>query len=85
VSYSVFLRRSVQRELERVPSPFYEKIEEKLLSLRENPRPSGSKLLQGAEKSWRVRIGDYRLIYEIDDKTKLITVIKIGHRREVYR
>jgi mRNA interferase RelE/StbE len=85
VSYAVSIRRSTQKELQTIPSPFYEKIEDQLLSLRDTPRPAGCKILKGTEKSWRIRVGNYRVIYEIDDAVKRITVIKIGHRSDVYR
>jgi mRNA interferase RelE/StbE len=85
VSYAVTIQRKAQKELDAVSSPFYEKIEEELIALGDNPRPVGCQLMKGSERSWRIRIGPYRLIYEIDDKTKTVTVIKVGHRREVYR
>jgi mRNA interferase RelE/StbE len=85
VSYAVTIRRSARKELEDVSSPFYEKIEEKLLALRDAPRPQGCKILKGTENSWRIRIGDYRVIYQIDDAMKTVTVIKVGHRSDVYR
>jgi mRNA interferase RelE/StbE len=85
VSYAVSIRRSAQKELESIPSPFFEKIEESMLALGNSPRPTGCKMLKGAEKSWRIRIGNYRLVYEIDDTARAITVIKIAHRSDVYR
>ena len=77
MSYVVSVRRSAQRELEAIASPFQQKIEERMLSLGDNARPAGCKMLKGSEKSWRIRIGDYRLVYEIDDSAKTVTVIKI--------
>ena len=84
MSYAVSIRRSAQKELERIPAPSYEKIEERMLALGTNPRPTGCKMLKGAEKSWRIRIGNYRLVYEIDDTARAVTVIKIAHRSDVY-
>jgi len=84
VSYAVSIRRSAQRELEAIPSPFQENITERMLSLGTIPRPPGCKMLQGSDK-WRIRIGNYRLIYEIDDSAKAVIVIKIAHRSDVYR
>ena len=63
MNYAVSIRRSAQKELESIPSPSYEKIEERMLALSDNPRPAGCKMLKGAEKSWRIRIGNYRLVY----------------------
>ena len=56
-----------------------------MLSLAAIPRPPGCKILKGTEKSWRIRIGNYRLIYEIDDSAQAVIVIKIAHRSDVYR
>ncbi len=60
------------------------RIESALLDLQKNPRPAGAKKLKGRD-GWRIRIGDYRVIYEIHDRILQIIVIQIGHRREVYR
>jgi len=59
-------------------------VKRKILSLPGDPRPPGCRKLKGHE-GWRIRIGDYRVIYEIDDSQKTITVLVIGHRREIYR
>jgi len=56
-----------------------------MLSLGNSPRPASCKMLKGSEKSWRIRIGDYRLVYEIDDRASTVTVIKIAHRSTIYR
>lgn len=85
MSYAVSIRSSAQKELQAISSPFFEKIEAKLLSLADEPRPAGCQMLRGTDRSWRVRVGDYRLVYDIDDKLKAVTVIKIGHRSNVYR
>jgi mRNA interferase RelE/StbE len=84
VSYAESIQRSAQKELQAIPSPFHENITEKMLSLGSTPRPPGCKILKGSDK-WRIRIGNYRLIYEIDDDTKAVIVIKIAHRSDVYR
>ena len=84
MSYAVSIRRSAQKELQSIPSPFHENITEKVLSLGSTPRPPGCKILRGSDK-WRIRIGNYRLIYEIDDGAKAVIVIKIAHRSDVYR
>jgi len=84
VSYAVSIRRSAQKELQSIPSPFHENLPEQVLSLGSTPRPPGCKILRGSDK-WRIRIGNYRLIYEIDDGAKAVIVIKIAHRSDVYR
>jgi len=85
VSYAVFITRQAQKQLESVPSPLCDRIEREMRGLSENPRPPGCKKLRGAERHWRLRVGDYRLLYEIDDSTKTLTVFRIGHRSDVYR
>jgi mRNA interferase RelE/StbE len=85
MSYAVTIRRRAQKELEAIPSPSFQSIEEKLLSLGKDPRPAGCKKLKGAERAWRIRVGDYRVIYEIDDGASIVVIIKIGHRSDIYR
>jgi mRNA interferase RelE/StbE len=57
----------------------------KLEALAENPRPAGVTKLQGEANAWRIRVGDYRVLYTIEDRRPVVLVIKIGHRRDVYR
>ncbi len=84
MNYEVFIGRRRQKELEKIPRPFYDKIKEAILNLEINPRPAGVKKLTD-RSAWRIRIGNYRVVYEIDDQSKIIIVIEIGHRKEVYR
>ena len=65
--------------------PLQKRIDTRIRVLSENPRPSGIKKLAGDENLYRLRVGDYRIIYQIQDKALLVLVIKISHRREVYR
>ena len=85
MSYAVFITRKAQKELESVPSPLCDRIEHEIQGLSDNPRPPGCRKLHGAERHWRLRVGDYRFLYEIDDSSKTLTVFKIGHRSDVYR
>ncbi|MDY7001813.1 MAG: type II toxin-antitoxin system RelE/ParE family toxin [Thermodesulfobacteriota bacterium] len=84
MGHRVILPRSTQKELDRINEPATQKILKKLHELRENPRPSDCKKLT-AREAWRVRVGDYRIIYEIDDKEKAVTIFTIRHRRDAYR
>jgi mRNA interferase RelE/StbE len=84
MSYRVILPRSVQKELDRLAEEIRERILERLVELEANPRPSDVKKLKG-RPAWRIRIGDYRVIYEIHDRELHILVITIGHRRDIYR
>ena len=81
--YTVELTLSAQKQLSKLPNIIAERIEESLLELEENPRPVGCKKLKG-RTAYRIRIGDYRAIYTINDTILTVIVIKIGHRREVY-
>jgi mRNA interferase RelE/StbE len=85
VSYRVVILPRAQKQIRSIPSRIVEIIEEKLRSLAENPRPAGCKKLRGRDEAWRTRVGDYRIIYEIDDAQTTVTVAKVGHRSEIYR
>ena len=84
MSYGIFIERAAQRALAKVARPAQDRIVEALQKLGDQPRPAGAKKLRGRE-AWRIRIGDYRVIYEIDDAQRLVLVISVGHRRDVYR
>jgi mRNA interferase RelE/StbE len=83
MSYEVFILRRAQKELAALPKTDYERMRDAIAALAENPRPAGCKKLTGRE-GWRIRSGDYRAIYEIDDAQKRVTVLHIGNRRDVY-
>jgi mRNA interferase RelE/StbE len=84
MSYTVQIERSAQKQLAKINSPFFEAIIEKISLLEKDPRPPGCKKLTGRE-SWRIRVGDYRIIYNITDKILLIIIIDIDHRKQIYR
>ena len=84
MSYAIQILRRAQKELAQVPKPDYERIKEAVLNLGQNPRPAGCKKLTGRE-GWRIRVGDYRVIYEIDDSLQQLIVLHVGHRRDVYK
>jgi mRNA interferase RelE/StbE len=81
--FQVILAEAVQKELNRVSHEIANRILTRLAGLETNPRPPDVKKLKGRE-AWRIRVGDYRVIYEIHDRILQIIVIKIGHRRDVY-
>lgn len=83
-NYEVEVKKSAAKEIADLPSKDIQRIVEKIQNLRANPRPSGSEKLSGDDK-YRIRQGTYRVLYEIDDATLTVTVVKIAHRREVYR
>lgn len=84
MSYAVSILRRAQKELARLPLEAYERVRDAIYLLANDPRPPGCLKLTGRE-GWRIRVGDYRVIYEIDDKQQTVTVLHVGHRRDVYR
>lgn len=84
VSYRVLLARSAERELRRVPGPDLPRLVRRIAALGGEPRPGGCMKLSGVE-GWRIRQGDWRVVYQIDDAAREVRVVKVGHRREVYR
>jgi len=83
-SYAVELKPSARKELESLPDTVLARVIHRLGSLAHDPRPSGCKKLKGYKDQWRVRIGDWRVIYTVDDTVRLVSVTRIAHRREVY-
>ncbi len=81
--YNIQISRSAQKQLAKINNPFFKAINEKILSLKSNPRPPGCKKLKGND-SWRIRVADYRIIYEIKDDILIVVVID-DHRKQVYR
>jgi mRNA interferase RelE/StbE len=82
--YRVDLRRRVLRQMENLPENDRASLLGALQKLEENPRPPGVEKIKGTEL-WRIRQGDYRAVYHIDDLDTVVTVVRIGHRRDVYR
>ena len=83
-SYRLVIRRSAGKEIEALPSRDRRRVVTKIQGLAANPRPAGCKKLSGEEK-YRLRQGDYRILYEIADRELIVTVVKVGNRRDVYR
>jgi mRNA interferase RelE/StbE len=83
--YAVTFARSARKELGKIPSSAAQRIIERIEALTEIPRPSGVIKLQGNKNLWRLRIGDYRVIYSIDDPARVIDVSVVRHRRDAYR
>jgi mRNA interferase RelE/StbE len=84
LKYRLLITRRAQKELESLPPEAYERTRDAIRDLGSEPRPANSRKLTG-RSGWRIRVGSYRVIYEIDDRTAVLTVLHIGHRRDVYR
>ena len=72
------------RKLNKLDKNIQKRLKPKILALAEKPRPPGVKKLQGYENTYRIRVGDYRIVYEIHDKVLLILIVEVGHRSDVY-
>jgi mRNA interferase RelE/StbE len=83
-NYVVEVKPSARKELEALPDNVLARVVLKVESLGDAPRPTGCKKLKGYKDQWRIRIGDWRVLYIIDDKLKLVSITHIAHRREVY-
>jgi mRNA interferase RelE/StbE len=83
-NYSVQVKPSARVELEALPDSVLARVLQKMEALRDSPRPAGCKKLKGYKDQWRIRVGDWRVVYIIDDAASLISITRIAHRREVY-
>lgn len=85
IRYSISFARSARKELERLDEPLVSRIFQRIEELAEIPRPVECRKLVGQENLWRIRIGDYRVVYTIDDSERRVDVVTVRHRKEVYR
>jgi mRNA interferase RelE/StbE len=85
MSYAVVISKSVQKQIDNLPSDIIERVIEKIQSLASEPRPDGVVKLKGSDNEYRIRIGDYRVRYEIDDDSQLVQILQCKHRKDVYR
>ena len=85
MTHRVEVAPAAVRQLRKLDPAAKRRIQAAIELLAEHPRPSGAKKLVGGDGEWRVRTGDYRIVYEIHDERLLVMVIKLGHRREIYR
>jgi mRNA interferase RelE/StbE len=83
--YRLEITRAAARQLDRIERPTAIRLEAAIRTLAQNPRPAGCAKLAGRDNTWRIRVGDYRVVYEIHDDVLVVVVIRVAHRREVYR
>ena len=83
-NFSLDIKQSALKELDALDDTLFSRIDRKILALADNPRPLGCKKLRGYKDLWRIRIGDYRVIYLIDTAAKAVTIMHVAHRREIY-
>ena len=83
--YEVFLAQQAEKDLKRLTAVMFHRIVPEVQALAGNPRPPGSRKLTGSKHDYRIRVGDYRVVYEINEKDKAVRVMRVRHRREAYR
>jgi len=83
--YRVFLERAAEKDLKRLSSGVHDRVIIAIRGLASDPRPPGCRKLAGSKHDWRIRVGDYRVVYEIADEIRIVRVNRVRHRREVYR
>jgi mRNA interferase RelE/StbE len=83
--YAVVFARSARKELEALDPPIIERVIARIEALASDPRPAGSRKLRGSGNLWRVRVGDYRVVYGLDDRRRVVDIVRIRHRREAYQ
>lgn len=83
--YRVLLERTAEKDLRRLSAEIHDDVILAIRALATNPRPPGCRKLTGSKSDWRIRVGDYRVVYEIADTIRIVRVNRVRHRREVYR
>lgn len=84
MSYRVIIPKNVQKQLDNLPKQTRSRLLAEIRLLSNNPRPNGVKKLKGYEKTYRIRVGNYRVIYQIEDREMVILVLSSVHRKEAY-
>jgi mRNA interferase RelE/StbE len=85
MAYRVQIKAPALKSLKKISEPDQSRIMRRIDALAEDPRPAGVKKLQGADDLYRLRLGDYRVIYQVQDDILLVLVVRVGHRKEIYR
>ena len=84
-SYSITFARSARKELQGLERPFALRMLSAIESLADDPRPSGCRKIRGSKDLWRIRIGDYRVVYSVEDASRVIDIVVVRHRSDAYR
>ncbi len=82
--YEVFISRKARRSIRKLAAKERPRMFEAIKLLGENPRPTGCKKIRGAERTWRIRVGDYRILYDIEDQVRVVTIEQVVHRKDAY-
>lgn len=85
MSYELFIGRHAEKDLKRLSPRLFSQMVEKIRELAVDPHPQGSRKISGSSNDWRLRIGDYRVLYEINNRTRTVTIMRVKHRKDAYR
>ncbi len=85
MAYTVIINKTAQKQIAAVPEPYFSAIKKAIIKLETNPRPQGCKKLVNFKDAYRIRVGVYRIIYEIHDKILTVFVFDVDHRKQVYK
>lgn len=85
MTYQIEISNRAAKQLKKLSTDIRDRINEKILELADNPRPSGVVKLENTDNKYRIRVGSYRILYEIQDDVLIVKVVRVGHRRDVYR
>jgi mRNA interferase RelE/StbE len=83
--FEIQIEKAAEKQIRRIPDPAHDRLVKAILPLAENPRPKGTKKLSGSTNDWRIRVGDYRVLYEIAEEIRIVRIYRVAHRRDVYR
>ena len=83
--YTLLIERDAEKGFKRIPKNISNKLITKIKSLKDNPKPGGCRKITGSENDYRVRVGDYRVIYEINENNKQVIILAVGHRKDIYK
>ena len=83
--FSVLLERAAEKDLARLPARIHDRVIAAIMGLGKNRRPVGCRKLAGSKNDWRIRVGDYRVVYEIAEAVRIVRINRVRHRKEVYR
>jgi mRNA interferase RelE/StbE len=85
VAYRLAIRPAAERDLRALPAPILARVDAQIRALADAPRPRGAVRLRGPQGGWRLRVGAYRVLYDVDDGQQLVIIGRVRHRRDVYR
>lgn len=83
--YELLIERHAEKDLKKLSSQLFSQIMAKIRALAMNPHPQGSRKISGSARDWRLRVGNYRILYEVDNRANTVTIMRVKHRKDVYR